>query len=57
MKKETHICPILLRAVAFEGGKCMENCAEQVCPILQMLRSIDQGEFGAFELQNEDFRE
>ena len=32
--KEVHICPILMRTVIWEDGKCKEDCAEEDCPIL-----------------------
>lgn len=32
--KEVHICPILIRTVMWEDGKCTEDCGEQDCPIM-----------------------
>ena len=32
-KKEVHICPILMRTVIWEDGKCTEKCDEEDCPI------------------------
>ena len=34
--REVHICPILMRTVIFEDGRCTEDCAEQDCPIIVM---------------------
>ena len=31
--KEVHICPILMRTVIWEDGKCTEGCTEEECPI------------------------
>ena len=33
MVKEVHVCPILMRTVIFEDGKCKEDC-EQDSPII-----------------------
>ena len=30
IEKEVHICPILMCAVLWENGKCMENCNKGV---------------------------
>lgn len=30
-----HICPILMRTVKFEDGRCVENCNEADCPVCQ----------------------
>ena len=32
-EKEVHICPILMRTVIWEDGKCTEECDEDECPI------------------------
>lgn len=33
--REVHICPILMRTVIFENGRCCtEDCAEVDCPII-----------------------
>lgn len=34
--REVHICPILMRTVIFEDGRCTEDCTEQDCPIIVM---------------------
>ena len=31
--KEVHLCPILMRSVIFEDGKCEESCEEEDCPL------------------------
>ena len=31
---EIHTCPLLMRTVIWEDGKCKENCTEEDCPIL-----------------------
>ena len=33
MNKDVHICPILMRTVLWEDGKCTEKCSEEDCPI------------------------
>lgn len=30
---EVHICPILMRTVIWEEGKCKEKCTDIECPI------------------------
>ena len=32
--KDAHICPILMRTVVFEDGKCTEHCDCEDCPII-----------------------
>ncbi len=32
--KAVHICPILLRTVVFQDGKCRESCDEEDCPLV-----------------------
>lgn len=32
-EKEVHVCPILMRTVIWEDGKCTEECDEEECPI------------------------
>ena len=38
MNTEVHICPILMRTVIWEDGKCAEECNED-CPINNMDKS------------------
>ncbi len=36
MNTEIHICPILMRTVIWEEGKCKEDCTAEECPLLNM---------------------
>ena len=40
-EKEVHICPILMRTVIWEDGKCTEDCDEEDCPISDV-KSLSQ---------------
>ncbi len=37
LEKQVHICPLLMRTVIFESGKCTEACGEPACPVLELL--------------------
>ena len=39
--KEVHICPVLMRTVIFENGRSIEDCNEEDCPCLEMIRNTD----------------
>ncbi len=34
MKKEVHLCPILMKTVVWKKGKCAEECKIKECPFL-----------------------
>lgn len=33
---EVHLCPILMRTVIFEDGKCTAPCSEEACPLVDV---------------------
>lgn len=43
MNSEVHICPILMRTVIWEDGKCTEECDESGCPVGVALERASSG--------------
>lgn len=35
--REVHVCPILMRTVIWENGKCVEECDKDDCPLMLIL--------------------
>lgn len=40
---DVHICPVKMRTVLFDEGKCTEACQEEDCPIM-VLQSQEKEE-------------
>lgn len=41
--REVHICPMLMRTVVFEDGKCTMECTEEDCPLVHQLSNSYKG--------------